>query len=161
MRPMLFGYFLRNENVSTMHYQEISGDLSALAFSWGRSILRIVTNLNLPGLLMARYMVEQHWYQSFRRIHLFRRIRRRDRGGLFAFLAQLRSHFFTSSKCNTSYRRCDLTAACDSDRRPYPDLKVCRPAFTLTLSGISIGVWSEATTVDKGFATGGQSNHLA
>src|SRR6202035_6149779 len=43
---------------------------------------RLLTNLNLPRLSMARYMVEPaHRRQSFRRIHLFRRNRRRDRGG--------------------------------------------------------------------------------
>src|ERR1700674_974835 len=45
-------------------------------------LFRIVTNFNLPGLFWARYVVEQHWRQSFRHIHLFRRTRRRDRGGL-------------------------------------------------------------------------------
>ena len=82
MRLMLLVYCLQDEDVGYHHYQETSVDFPhALCQRW-RSVAPI-TKLNLPRLLMARYMVEQpHWRQSSRRIRLFRRNRRHDRGGL-------------------------------------------------------------------------------
>src|ERR1700722_9166992 len=48
----------------------------------GAYLLWLVTNRHLPCLLMVRYLSEQpHRHQSSRRIHFFRRNRRRDRGG--------------------------------------------------------------------------------
>jgi len=76
-------YFFQDEDAGYHHYQGTSGDFPR-AFVIGTAyLLRIVTNLHPPRLLMARWLFEQpHRRQSSRRIHLFRRNRKRDRGGL-------------------------------------------------------------------------------
>ena len=57
LRLMLFVYFLRDEDVSTITIKKFPALSARACHGW--QLLRIATNLNLPRLLRARYVVEQ------------------------------------------------------------------------------------------------------